>query len=96
MKVAYLLIALACLALVLSIADNSLATTSPQIEVDKPSISYPVNKTQRVHRFVDGKAGVVCYALTNNDFSDWQSISCLPVSQVKDVYETFLPGDENN
>lgn len=47
--------------------------------------SGAINDTQRIHRYYDVDAGIVCYALTNKTFTYWKSLSCLPVGLVKDI-----------
>ena len=44
-----------------------------------------VNDRQRLHRYYDEKAGIVCYAITNTSVTWWRDISCLPVESVKDI-----------
>lgn len=44
-----------------------------------------VNERQRIHRYYDPAAGIVCYGLVNRSFTWWYDISCLPEDLVKDI-----------
>jgi len=51
----------------------------------EPTSSGIINERQRIIRYIDQDADIICYALTNRNASWYYDISCLPADQVKDI-----------